>query len=324
MAATNGRTDVLSETGEIIRSFSATLETGETVSMEILPSGEAPDIGLALRGVLAEIEQNIDKTEIQPFEIATEAEREAAANALIEDRREEAYVEGKLKFFADAAYTIHRTITGKRAELKSYATSRATIRDAAISSFAAAQARKEAEENERIRQVARQEEEARRKEEAAELERRAKTERRPDLKQRAEEIKAAPIREVAISTRGGGSLTQRTRGASGGSVGLKKAYVVDVLDEEALILAAARPHILREVVYELDKLLKKKGDAKTKAAIAGVVTSLRLKIDDCPQIPLSVLEPVEQRIKDSAKANDGKINWPGVAISEDLKTQVRK
>lgn len=317
MAATNGRTDVLSETGEVISSFVTQIESGETVSMEIRPTSEIGDLGLELRGVLAELEREIDKTTIQPFTITNDEEEQAAAEALIEDKREIAFVEGKLDKFANIAFSVHRTITGKRGEYASYAKARATIREDAIKIRAAEKLREKEAEDERLRQVARQEEEARVAAEAKELERRAKTEKRPDLAQRAAEIKAQPIREVAVSSRGGGAPISR-KGSSGGSVGAKPgAYVIDVLDPEALILAAARPHIYREVIAMLTKELgKKKAPA--------IVEPLRAALEDFPNIPLSVLEPVEARIKDNAKANAGKINWPGVAVTADLKLTTRK
>lgn len=324
MERTTGHTDVLSETGELITSFSTTIpETGEQVSMEVRPSGDPLNVGVALRGVLADIEARIDKTEIQPFTIRTEKEREDVANALIEDKREIAYVENSLKKFADLAFTIHRTITGKRNEYQSYAKQRADTRDAAITEYALEQAKREEAENARLREVARQEEEARRKAEAEELRKRAATEKRPDLVARAKEVENAPVREIAISSRGGGgALKSRVRGSEGGSVGLAKKYNVDITDADALILATARRHIYREVI---DLLLKEFAGKKRQLLNgAAVVEPLRAALEDLPQIPLTILEPVEQKIKESAKATNGKINWPGVAISEDYGTRVRR
>ena len=310
--------DVLSETGEVITQFTATIpETGQAVSMEIRPSGEL-GVGVALRGVLAEIENRIDKSQIEPITIRTEQEKEEVANALIEDKREIAFVEDSLKKFSDLAFTIHRTITGKRNEYASYAKARADIRDAAITEYALEQQRREDAENERLRELARQEDERRRKAEAEELERRAKAEKRPELATRAKEVLSAPPREIAISSRGGGGSLKRTvRGESGGSVGLKKKYVVEVTDIDAFILAVARPHIYREVI---DALTKEHGKKKA----PGIVEPLRARLEDMPQIPLTVLEAVEAAIKKSAEASNGRINWPGVAISEDYGTRVRK
>jgi hypothetical protein len=42
------------------------------------------------------------------------------------------------------------------------------------------------------------------------------------------------------------------------------------------------------------------------------------------QIPLTVLEANEARIKEVAKGCDGRINWPGVAVSEDFGTTTRR
>jgi hypothetical protein len=307
--------DVISETGEVIRSFSTTTETGEVVSMEIRPSTEG-DVGIRLRGVLADLEARIDKTQIKPITIRTEQELQEVTDALIEDKRETADVEQTLKPFADLAFNIHRTITGERNRLAWYSKERASIRDAAIAEHAAEQKRIVEAENNRIREVARKEEEARRAAEAAELTKRARMEKRPDLKLRAEELKKEPIREVAITSQSN-PIGRKIRGSSGGSVGLRSTYTIEVTDSDAFILAAARPHIYREV---LDLLAKAYGKKKAPA----LLEPLRARLGELPQIPLTMLEPVESRIKSAAADTNGKINWPGVAVSEDLKTTARR
>lgn len=297
------------------------METGETVSMEVRPSSDVVgDVGYALRGVLAELDRTVDKSTIEPITIRTESELQEVTDALIEDKREIAYVESKLDPLANIAYTVHRIVTGKRNEYASYAKARAAIRDAAITERALEQKRKEDAENERLRQVARAEEEARRKAEIEELNRRAKAEKRPELKQRAQEIAAEPIREVAITTKGSAATSRRVRGSGGGSVGLRPEYTVEVTDPDSLILGVARPTIYREVVLFLTNRFPK----KRKIEIGDVLELLTMRIAELPQIPLAVLEPSEQKIKESAKATDGRINWPGVAVAKDYKTSARR
>lgn len=285
--------------------------------MEIRPSGEAPiDIGVKLKGVLADLERRIDKTEIGPVTIRSAAEKQEIADAMIEDARQIADVEVTLKPYSDLAYNIHRSITGARTQYQSYANARKGIRDKAMTEWIIEQERITAAEDARLRDVARLEAEARQKEEADELKRRAKAEGRPDLLQRAKEVAAAPVREIAI-TSGRSAAAATTRGSGGGSVGSKKSYVVEITDIDTFILAAARPHIYREAIAAL---LKEHGKKKASA----FVETLRAAIEDMPQIPLTTLDANEQKIKENAKATNGKINWPGVAIDEDRKSTTRK
>lgn len=280
--------------------------------MEIRPSSEIglPDL---LKGALQALEENVDKTQIEAFEIASAKECEAVAKDMIEDKRQIAMVEDTLKDFKALAFRVHRTITSKENEYAQYGKNRYAIRDRAVSDWTKEQERKQAEEDARLREVARIEDENRKKAEAAELERRAKAEKRPDLKARAEEIRNEPQREIFVSS-GPKSAKPNVKG-----FGVKDDYNVNVLNEDALILAIGR----RPAYLELAKAIAAKFGKKKSAAIVEAVAWIMEQANELPQIPTNVVKPHEPTIKANAKATKGKINWPGVAIELDRKSTTR-
>jgi hypothetical protein len=309
METLTGRMDVESETGEVIQSFTTVLETGESVSMEIRNKDDV-QVSDLLRGALKTLDEKIDRTVLERVLVETEDDYKREAAALLEDKREEKFVVNTLKDFKSLAWTIHRSITGKENEYASYARARAEKRDRALSLFTEEQDRKEAAEQERLRVIARKEEEARKAEEAKILERRAKTERRPDLAAKAEEIRTAPIREFAVST------GRKSVVGSVGGVGRRRVFTVDVFDANALILAVARPAIMREVADMIEKIDGKKKNRN-------LVAELREEATKLPNIPTAILEVSEARIRASAVGANGKIDWPGVVVTPESKTSTR-
>lgn len=304
--------EVLPEDGALIRSFQTVTETGELVSMEIRSRSEI-EIGDLLKGALEALEESVDKTVLEPITIVAESELHAQELALLDDKRETKKVVETLKPFSDLAFTIHRTITGKTNEYSQYSKNRATVRDAAIVQYSKEREREQLEQEQRLRDMARNEDADRRAEDAAELERRSKAENRPDLMKRAEQIINEPAREVFVST----GLGVRHVKGHGGSVGLRKGYLVQVLDEEAFVLAIGRSAAYAEIVKFVKDTFGKTAKGKE------IATAILEQAMQQPQIPTSMVEVKETAIKKAAEQANGRLNWPGIAIEEDTKTRTR-
>ena len=281
--------------------------------MEIRPSSELglPDL---LNEAVRSLEENVDKTVIESVEIRTQDECESVALAMLEDKRQIGLAKETLGPFKSLAYRIHQAISAKENEYTQYGKSRYAVRERAVSDWTLEQERKQAEEEKRLRELATAQEEQRRKEEAAELERRAKAEKRPDLKQRAEEVRNEPVREVSVSLGSRRSSAPAVKG-----FGMRDEYVITVTDEEALTLAIGR----RAIYIEVAKAIAAKFGKKKSSAIIDAVAWLMEQANDMPQIPTNVVKPNESAIKANAKATNGKINWPGVAIEVDRKARTR-
>ena len=312
MVVTDDRTENANAATPEVLTFTATVpETNQLVSMTIQQADPGSTLSAILNNALAALEANVDKSEIQPFVIKDEAQAEAVAASLVEDKRQFNDIDATLRPFADAANKIHKRITGAIRDYQAYPAKRISVRSAAIADHERARREREAAEERRRAEAARIEDEERRKAEAKELEERARKEKRPDLRQRAEEIRNAPAREVSTAPRSYGGTTSKV--AKGVSV--KTDWAVTVVDEDALINAIGRPAAYREIAAAVKKEFGAKGDKFA----AWILT----KAAEMPQIPTSVVKPSVVDIKRVATATKGKINWPGVAIDEADKVTTR-
>jgi hypothetical protein len=268
-----------------------------------------------LKNLITEIEATIDKTPATQVVIQTEQQAIDAAETLKKEKAAKADIEAKLDPYAKLLSGAHRVVTGKRGEYVGYITPRVKALEAGIVDWTNERERIEREEQEAREAAARKEDEERRLQEADTLTERAKAEGRPDLAERAEQILSEPAREVSVSTGGGMARTGSGRAVVAKGVAVGKEVQIEIVDDEALILAFARPFIYREVARWLRSEFKAKGEK--------LAATLDAKAGECPQITQAVLEVSASKVKAAAKAANGKINWPGVSVTMGGKVNTR-
>lgn len=273
--------------------------------MEIRPKNTL--LSDALLGVLAEIDARISKEEIMPIKIESRDQYVDVAEKLKVERADAKWVEGKLQPFANIAFRIHRAITGKTNEYVGYTNQRATIYDSALVDFDNELERLARETEDNLRKQAATEDEQRRRNDAAELTARGNT-------AAAEAVMKEPPRPVHVAVEKG---TPKVAGH-----GFKKRWIGTCEDEDVLLKAVARPAIYREIAAWL------KADIGPKAN--KLAAELERRAGEFPVIPSSIfystkgaIEALNTKITANANATNGKIDWPGVAVTEDKKSTTR-
>jgi hypothetical protein len=279
--------------------------------MEIRQRTAGDDLSDHLRGVIAELESQIDKSDAHPITIANSEEYVAVAEKLKADKAINATVEEKLKPFTSLAFRVHRFLTGKQNEFCSYGIARMAYADRALVAYDNEKEREKRETEEKLREQNRKEEEERRAREAAEMKKRGNF-------GAARSILAAPIRDSYVEVQ---KETPKVAGQ-----GFTEKYVAHCEDEDALILAIARPAIMREVAAMLRPMLKKKTVSKT-----DMVNAILAASDQQPVIPSPIFlstkasrDALDTAISKIANSTGGKIQWPGVTVELDKKTTTRR
>jgi hypothetical protein len=291
-------------------SLSTTMETGETVSMEIYPAN-SKDLADLVRGVINELELIVDKSPAVPITVETREDYVNQFEILRTEKIRQGVIEQKLKPFTNLAFRVHRFLTGKTNEYLGYGSSRISVLDRALVAFNDRQQAKDRELEENMRKQTEREDEERRKEEARVLTERGET-------ARAKQILEEKPREFAIS------VTSSTPSIKGG--GIKKRWIATCVDEDKLLLAVARPIIYREVAARM----KAEGFGKN-ASSKQMIALVASWASECPTIPTSIFcstktakDALDTKLTANANATNGKIDWPGVAVEEDKKAQVRR
>lgn len=270
--------------------------------MEIRRSDQPSGLFKSLfENIVAWLDTKIDRSVIaSDLAIADADDYAFHAEKLIEDKREINFVDSWLSPISDRLFRAHRAVTGKRAEFQSYAQARATIRERALSAWSLAEEKRKIETAKRIEEQQRQEEEARRENEAKSL-------REQGKHKAADEVLDRPIvtTRVAVST-----AVPQVKGISG-----KKKYKATIQDEDALLKAIVRADVYVEAAAALTGKYGK--DA------AKFARFLKDQAKALPTIPRSIIEFKETKANTFANAADGRIDWPGVVVEEDYKTNAR-
>lgn len=317
MAATNGRTadansiPIPEQPTAAVQSLMVRQESGEVIAMEILPPSTPETIGeRVLSSVISELDRLVDKTPIQPFIIATQAEATDTAKRIIDERTKRATVLEKIEPFSKFVNIVHKSITGKRAEYTMAIDGRLAVLDSASVAWDDKCEREKREEDERLAALARKQEDERRKEEAKSLKKRGFVEE-------AREVLTAPPTSFRPS-----SSSRSVSGVKG--FGFKKSFTAECEDVDRLLLGVARPTLYREIAT----LLGTKDFKKLSAA--QIAKELLARSGQFPQVPSNVFcstkaaeEALDTKLTAYANNSDGKMDWPGVIVTTDKKTTGR-
>lgn len=278
--------------------------------MQILPIPVGEEFATVFQGVIAELDRLVDKGTIEEPVIASKQDAEIVAEQLKSEREIRATVETKIEKFSSLASKVHRFITGKRAEYTKHidANRLAPLNRALVKWDDACEAADKAEA-ERVQKLREDEEKRRRKAESKELTKQGKIEE-------ANEVKAAPMPAFHIP------ISSSRPSVAG--VGMKKSFVAQCEDLDALILAIARPTIMREIAR---RLREQYGVKATKLAAFLDAEAMACPIIHGASIFASTKgarEAIDTQLSKHANTVQGKMQWPGVSVREDKKTTTRK
>lgn len=280
------------------------LENGEVLTMEIRRS-ESPSIfKSAFQNIVAWLERKIDKSEIAADLTITSADDyEFHGKAFLEDKRQVALVVTWLDPIINKLFRAHRASTAERNRLQAYASTRASIRERALSAWSLAETRRADEESRRLEEIQRDEEEARRQEESDTL-------REQGKHREAALTRARPITTTVVP------VSKNIPTVKG--IGGKKKFKATIQNEEQLLCAIARPIVLYEAAAALTGKY-----GKDAAKFAKFLKDLAKA---APGIPIEIVEFKETKVNTAANAPGGAkyvAEWPGVVVEEDFKTSGR-
>lgn len=279
-----------------------TSETGEVVTMEISRSN--PILSALFQNVVDRLETQIDTSKIEPFAIQTPDEYASVSELVRQDADQVALVETTLGKFKDLAYRVHRAISSTMNRLQSYAVERKRIRDEALMDWVRRETDRAAAQASKLREQAEAEERERLKEQAKQAD-------RAGDKDRARELRTAATQPIVVATH----VAPRVPKVAGQTI--RKRWMATCNDDETFIAAIGAPNVLRTAASLLE-------DEFGKRAAKKFADALRRKADALDRIPYNMVKVDEVQISKAADACNGKLDWPGIAVEEDLKPVTRR
>lgn len=168
------------------------------------------------------------------------------------------------------------------------------------------QAEAKARDEQRIADEAAAKDRARLAEEAKQVEQQAAAAAQAGDADRAQELQrdAAGLVHQAQQTV---AAPVRTEAPTVAGVSGRKNWTAEVLSTEALVVAIARPTVLKEVLTWIQAI-----EGWETATGRELVTSLDVLEGQTPDVPVAAVEPNLAYLRTRAKADEGTLAWPGV------------
>jgi hypothetical protein len=168
------------------------------------------------------------------------------------------------------------------------------------------QAEAKAREAQRVADEAAAKERARLADEAKQVEQQATAAAQAGDTDRAQELQrdAAGLVHQAQQTV---AAPVRTEAPTVAGVSGRKNWTAEVLSTEALVVAIARPTVLKEVLTWIQAI-----EGWETATGRELVTSLDVLEGQTPDVPVAAVEPNLAYLRTRAKADEGTLAWPGV------------